>query len=74
MLGFGLRVHANDGFIASVQPSVLEGLLGGFLVVQIAQDNTRTADHQFTRCIVGSDLLAFGGYDACFDPRKQAAR
>lgn len=58
VLGAGGRVDADDGFIASVQPSITESFLSGLLVVQIAQDDIGAAHDQLTRCFVSGEFLA----------------
>jgi hypothetical protein len=62
---------ANDRFVTGAHPSIFERLLGCLVVVQVSQHHARGAHDQFSRCVIGSNLLALGRHKAGLEARDQ---
>lgn len=62
-----LGASPDKGLITGAHPAIFERLLGGFVVVQVAEYDTWTADHQLTRLLMFLDFLAFGRNDTCLN-------
>lgn len=69
-----LGTLAKDRFVTGAHPSIFERLLGRFVVIQVTQHHARGAHDQFSRCVIGSNLLALGGHKAGLKARDQTTR